>query len=172
MEIRLGKGAGKEIEEAIRRAGRRVIVISPWIGKEEARLLDTISSRAEVTVVTLPEGNPALDVLSEGYLHIPTLLLALALLFSGAYLAILYLPLLLLSLLSVPLFFLARRKRLKRWVRTAKNLHAKVYVVDDVLYLSSANFTPSGLRRNVEFVVIVRDEKVVEEVVRRINTLF
>ena len=167
----MGKGSGKKIIEMLKGATKRVIVVSPWIGKKEAALLDEVSRRLNVRVLTLPEGNPALEVLSEDYWYIPTLLAAFIFLVSGIVLSRLYLPLLLVSLFSFPLFLLSRKKRPKKWVKTIKDLHAKLYIIDDVLILSSANFTPSGLKKNIEFVAIVRDKDILEETLEKIDVL-
>ena len=65
-----------------------------------------------------------------------------------------------------PIGFLKKvfgRKKLK--VRMLPdNFHAKVFLIDDVVVLGSANATYAGIRKNFETVTICRDLEIVMEV--------
>jgi phosphatidylserine/phosphatidylglycerophosphate/cardiolipin synthase-like enzyme len=159
MEFYLDKGVGKKIEEAIKGAKRRVIVISPWIGEKEAELIRSL--KVDKFVLTGEEGNRALEVLSERRFDIGRFLLALLLGALGLGLVLLgwYLPGIVVLLLSFLVGFLSRKKQLLPFVALDRNLHAKIYIVDEDAYLTSANLTPSGRNRNVEFLLILKGDE-------------
>ncbi len=49
-----------------------------------------------------------------------------------------------------------RRTNLEHRTRALKNLHAKIYIVDDTAYLGSANLTESSLEINLEVLVVFK----------------
>jgi len=50
------------------------------------------------------------------------------------------------------------------WGGGDEQLHSKMYIVDDVAIVGSANLTESGLFRNIEFVAVIRDPELIKEI--------
>ncbi len=168
MEIHIGRGVGLLIERALRSAERRVIVCSPWISEKYAELLSQ-KAREGVDVHVITSEIPA-PLLRRDVRWIPLLVLAIALAALSVYLSQ-PLPLLFSAVLFVlSLVLLARRPVVDVHVPSGF-VHAKIYVVDGVAYLSSANLTESGMHGNVEFVVVVDDPAEVQRIEKTILSL-
>lgn len=139
----MGRGAGRVIEKALRKAKKEIIVVSPWIGKRfiedikgfrGRKLVITRGDTATAFGYTLP--NPAI-----------VFLFTLVALFTSN---LLLSPLIL--LIGIIFSFLFPIKKVPPYVKTFPDLHAKIYVIDGKTFLSSSNLTSSGMK-NVEFVV-------------------
>ena len=172
MEFLLGKGVGKEILEAIREARRRVIVVSPWISRRHAELLRKRRKSIDVKVYTTDEGNPGLEEfkvkgISKDLAFISLLTLIIAVLVALYSLKVS----LFLIFLSLFIFFLSFRSKLPGWVKIVDGLHAKIYIVDDTVYLTSANLTYGGTHRNIEFVLKLPLERIFEERVEELEKI-
>ena len=50
------------------------------------------------------------------------------------------------------------------WGGGDEQLHSKMYIVDDVVIVGSANLTESGLFRNIEFVAVIKDPELIKEI--------
>ncbi len=50
------------------------------------------------------------------------------------------------------------------WGGGEEQLHSKIYIIDNVAVVGSANLTESGLFRNIEFVAVIRDPDMVKEI--------
>jgi phosphatidylserine/phosphatidylglycerophosphate/cardiolipin synthase-like enzyme len=51
-------------------------------------------------------------------------------------------------------------------------LHAKIFIVDNIIGLGSANFTSAGMFENFETLIIFKDEKVISETIDEFETLW
>jgi phosphatidylserine/phosphatidylglycerophosphate/cardiolipin synthase-like enzyme len=49
--------------------------------------------------------------------------------------------------------------------------HSKLYILDDIAVISSANFTESGLWKNIEEIVVFSDKQTVDEIVGIFNRI-
>ena len=49
--------------------------------------------------------------------------------------------------------------------------HSKLYILDDIAVISSANFTESGLWKNIEEIVVFSDKQTVDEIVGIFNRM-
>ncbi len=168
MDIHVGRGVGLIIERAILSAERRIVVCSPWISEKYAEILSRKAREGvEVHVVTSEAPAP---LLRRDLRWLPLLFLSIALAALSIYTSQ-SLPLLLSAgLLTLSLLLLARRPVVDIHVPPGF-VHAKIYVVDGVAYLSSANLTESGMHGNVEFVVVVDDPREVERIERAVLSL-
>lgn len=177
MDVRIGRGVGLLIEQALRSAKKRIIVVSPWISEEYALLLrQKAESGVDVRlVVSRPsESEGALKHLMRWNLrpeYAVLLLLALFIL-TASLLSSLIIPALMGGVLLLLSLFLILHRSPAVDLRTPEPfIHAKVYVADGRAYLSSANLTRAGLHENVEFVVEVDDPQLVERIVRDLEAL-
>ena len=73
--------------------------------------------------------------------------------------------------LSLILVFFSFKERLPSWVKVVENLHAKIYVVDDTVFLTSANLTSGGMTRNIEFLVKVPLGEDVKRWIKKLDLL-
>jgi phosphatidylserine/phosphatidylglycerophosphate/cardiolipin synthase-like enzyme len=48
------------------------------------------------------------------------------------------------------------------WQKNVPNLHAKLFIFDDAAIITSGNLTPSGLKNNLEYGILVQDSLVTE----------
>ncbi len=171
MKIYVGKGAGKHIVEALKGAEKRVVVVSPWIGREQAGFLKELARKVRMKVVTSGVANPGLDAFAVRRMEPVRVVLGILLIICGVLVwkasPLVGLGLLFLALLS---FLVSSREVLPRYVTVRNDVHAKAYVVDDKVFLASANLTPAGLFKNVEFVVEL-EGKEAEEVIREVEKL-
>jgi len=55
--------------------------------------------------------------------------------------------------------------------KNVPNLHAKLFIFDDLAIITSGNLTPSGLRNNLEYGILVHDS-LVKEIKRDYITIF
>ncbi len=168
MEFYIGKGMGKRVLDALKGARKSVIVISPWIGRREAKIIGSL--KVEKAVLTGEEGNRSLKVLPQHIYDLRWLSLGVLTFLAGlAFLAVGYNPpAIFLTGMGAGLILYSRRERLPKWVRLENRLHAKIYIIDDDVYLTSANLTPSGTKRNIEFLLILRGREG-EEVKRKVK---
>jgi phosphatidylserine/phosphatidylglycerophosphate/cardiolipin synthase-like enzyme len=57
-------------------------------------------------------------------------------------------------------------------LRSFGPLHAKIYIFDNTAIVTSANLTESGLTRNEEYGVLIRNEELLEEIIRDFESIF
>jgi phosphatidylserine/phosphatidylglycerophosphate/cardiolipin synthase-like enzyme len=55
--------------------------------------------------------------------------------------------------------------------KNVHNLHAKLFIIDDVAIITSGNLTPGGLRNNLEYGILIRN-KMVDEIKSDYLTIF
>ncbi|MBC7219394.1 MAG: phospholipase D family protein [Hadesarchaea archaeon] len=199
-KIRIGSDAGNAVYDLIWRAKRRLLIVSPWLSPACADIaLQKHRSGVTTVIVTTNDENKghqlALSRLikkskKRGPVRWWLLIPGLAMIFFGLFalfqavvqgtLAELALPLLLLAV-GAALCLAGRGKAEKKFVSLVERLvlylpkdpplHAKLYVADDTVAVSSANFTVSGLKHNVECAVFCEDAELAGEAVRQIDEL-
>jgi phosphatidylserine/phosphatidylglycerophosphate/cardiolipin synthase-like enzyme len=134
-DIYAGKMAGKVLEDLIRGAEDSIRAYSPFLSPMVTDILEKKSKKIPVELFTTrAKGNNP---------HRKAL-----------------------RKLRGPFGFLKRllgRKDLKVGL-LPDNFHAKVFLIDDVAVLGSANLTYSGMRKNFEVVTICRDLETVMEI--------
>ena len=198
-KIVIGPEAGGAVLDFIRRARRRVLIVSPWLSPACADLAVRKQREGVPTVVVTTDDAEnmshqlALSKLVERRKRTvrpprwSLLVPGLSVMFSGLlrlYLKIsegasapgLLLPALLLGIGAV-LCLLGRGKSerytaslVERLVVLPKGpLHAKVYVVDDDAAVGSVNFTVAGLKHNIECVAFASGSA--DEAVRQVDRL-
>ena len=171
MEFYAGKGAGDKIWELVLSAKSHAYIISPWLGKKEVKGLKELrNKRVCVKVVTKEKENNAVKLLETRKIDLFIVLIAFLLMGAGITLSVLYRPFVMLIPLSILLLPFSFKKALPDWVKIDEELHAKIYIVDDVVVLSSANLTSSGRKRNVEFVLVLRGQEA-REVLSQLSPL-
>ncbi len=132
--IYVGSGIGRVLLKRIFAAKKRIFILSPYINGKLEEKIKRMSGRVKVKIIKDP---------FERDIRIAKAALLI--------LALVFLPLLpVASLLLLALAFL---------VRSPARNHAKIYAVDDRIYLSSANFTAAGLFSNNEFMVEIAGEE-------------
>ncbi len=194
-EIKIDKNIGKELCKIIENANKRVIVISPWISKRYLDVLRNLTSKnVDVRIITSEneENYFALERFVIKKLLVKEFLFNF-LLFLSSLMLFFYLMLLFLSknsfiliiistlvFISSILFLINLKESFK--VRSDLNikiqslndknfLHLKAYLIDDVLFISSANLTEGGMRYNIESMVKFEEKGVIEEFLRFVDVL-
>jgi phosphatidylserine/phosphatidylglycerophosphate/cardiolipin synthase-like enzyme len=168
---------------------KKLIIISPWISEETAKmLLDLASRNIEVSLITTNdtsefhkkglknligverkikrEGNKALAGLG------------ILLFIFGALLALINFFGIILSILGIFLFLKFRRifeevyfPKIKNLIITKEKLHAKLILTEKLIGIGSPNFTYSGLISNIESFAWIEDRETYEKLIDEINKL-
>lgn len=201
MDIRIGPDAGSTIYDFIGKARRRLLIVSPWLSPACADLAVQKQRSGVTTVIVTTNDESkshqlALAKLVErkkrrGPIRWWLLIPGLAMVFAGLFalfqvfaqgkitagLAFLLLLLTVGAALSwagrgkTEKYFVSLVGRLVLYLPKDPPLHAKLYVADDRVAVSSANFTVSGLKHNVECVAYVEDAELANEAIRQIDEL-
>ena len=182
----------------LKTARRRLLIVSPWLSQACADIALQKQGEGVATVIVTTDDESrghqlALSRLVERrkrrvkpcrwWLLIPGLALILSGLCSLHFVAqeSLANPLLLVAIFAVGaiLCYAGKGKtekyiaslveRLVLYLEEEQPLHAKIYVADDRVAVSSANFTISGLERNVECVAFV--DALADETIRQIDEM-
>jgi len=196
IEVRVGRGLEGFLLERLRRAEKRLYVVSPWVSKEYVDVLLEAKSRGvDVKLITtddlIPAHREALKMLLTPRRELvrrgsrTARVVGLVLILLGLIAAVPTAGLGLVIALAGAVVLIARgldRYRV-RYVsqlgdglvvyssRPGRTIHAKIYVVDDAVAIESANLTAAALRENFEALCWIRDPKIVEEVVRALESI-
>jgi phosphatidylserine/phosphatidylglycerophosphate/cardiolipin synthase-like enzyme len=190
-EVRVGEDAGPLLLDFLRAARRRLLIVSPWLSPACADMaLRKQREGVSTVIVTTNEGGRdhqlALSRLVKRRKRAVAprrwgLLAPGAALFLGGLCSLpLAGPPSLLLLAAGGILCRAGRGRTERYLaplvdrlvlylEEERPLHAKVYVADDMVAVGSANFTVSGLRRNIECVAFA--DASAEETIRQIERM-
>jgi phosphatidylserine/phosphatidylglycerophosphate/cardiolipin synthase-like enzyme len=191
IKISFGRAVGHLVEDFIGTAKQRIYIISPWISPKYAELLLKKKEKGcDVFLITTNDTSntqhlSSLKMLLEKKVEAPKLRNYLPYLFAASVLflflsifsLIFLIPFFLLLLVCMYLFFKKEKVsfafKLPMIVYNKDNdfTHSKLYVLDDIAIIGSANFTESGLWRNIEEVVIFSDKSTVEEIVEIFNRI-
>jgi len=188
IEIKIGKRIKDFIIEKILNT-KKLILISPWISEETAKLLlDLASKNVEITLITSNDSSEfhrkglksligvERKVKKEGNKIFSTL--GIFLIFLGIFL----IPFNILGIFLVPLgifLFLKYRiifeeiyfSKIKELIITKEKLHAKIIITDNLIGIGSPNFTYSGLISNIESFAWIEEKEVYNKVIEEINRL-
>lgn len=194
MGVDIGAGVGEKLLSFVAGAKRRLVVVSPWLSPACADLaVKKQEEGVDVTVVTSrsPENKAHQEALSRlvrmkrQRAH-PRQRLALPpgifLLLGGIYLALT--SSIVVGLVSAAvgavLCWVGRRTKthlrstvgtLLVYMPSEPLLHAKLYVADDGVAVSSANFTVSGMRHNLECLTFLQGQDIAEGVILQVGEL-
>ncbi|NPA38365.1 MAG: hypothetical protein GXN99_01060 [Candidatus Nanohaloarchaeota archaeon] len=196
--ITIWKGVGKDIEHSLANAKQRIYVITPWISKENADLLakksKELGEENVMAILVEDESNyyALKDIASKRiskYEFLITLFFTVFSFFVSLYtfklffesysyvmLAVAFI-LLIASFLfyvsmresfvvSFPFNLVVQRKKGRNYF-----LHAKLYIIDNHAYITSANLTHAGLWKNIESLVSIEDKNAVEELIKFVHSI-
>ena len=168
---------------------KKLIIISPWISEETAKmLLDLASRNIEVSLITT---NDTSEFHKKGLKNLigverkikregNTVLarLGILLFIFGALLALINFFGIILSILGIFLFLKFRRifeeicfPKIKNLIITKEKLHAKLILTEKLIGIGSPNFTYSGLISNIESFAWIEDRETYEKLIDEINKL-
>ncbi len=190
FEIVIGKAIGHIIEEILINTSKRIWIISPWISEKYADFL--IKQKEKNLDVKLIISNDkinedAIEKLVEEKYEFKyknkkrialKILLACLILFSFSFAFSSFdfvLKISLIPIFSLAIFYIVYLLLKKELIREPKIdltivdkvqdfTHLKIYLLDNIAILTSANFTDSGLWRNYELAIIIKNEKIVEKI--------
>lgn len=179
-----GDSSYRFVDRLIRSGGKKLLVVSPYIGTGYAKLLVREARRKKVYVVTsqssleyegsILKGVPEVSAI-KGYLK-PlayfSIITAFAVYLNFSYL-LLPLALIVLALVAMSVFTFRRaRSNFQLKVSRDKFVHEKLYITDNEAIIGSANLTFSGMHKNIEHIQIIRDPKKREELEEHFNMLW
>jgi len=198
MGVDIGAGVGEKLLSFVAGAKRRLVIVSPWLSPACADLaVKKQEEGVDVTVVTSrsPDNKTHQEALSHlvrkkmqkttqrqrlalcvgVVLVLGGILYAFGTSFSVAGLV----PSLISVVAGAVLCAMSRSKThlcstvgtLLVYMPSEPLLHAKLYVADDGVAVSSANFTVSGMRYNLECVTFLQGHDIAEGVTRQVGEL-
>ncbi len=181
-----GTESYKYIEPLLRERGSRLIVVSPYISPDYARIIVREAGKRSVYVLTSEASRGASQGeairilqstrrLSRRYVAIMaylSLLLATSLVIHSYYLALLVASVMM--AFSVVLLSTSRSpgRYLHLKIAGPNFVHEKLYISDTKAIVGSANLTYSGLHRNVEHIEIIRDGARRRELIAHFESLW
>jgi len=196
VEVRVGRGLEDFLVERLRRAERRLWVVSPWVSKEYVPVLLEAKARGvDVKLITTDDLIPAhretlrelierrAELVRRGSRAASTVGLVLILLglitavfTAGLGLLIAFVGIVVLVGWGLDMYRIYYVSRLGDGLivyssKPGRTIHAKIYVVDDAVGIGSANLTEAALRGNFEALCWIRDPKIVEEVVKVLESI-
>lgn len=127
-DIYAGPKAGKLLEKLLKNARTSIRVYSPYLSPMVVKIIEKKAKHLPVEVYT---------VRSKGNIHHRRAV----------------------RRLRGPFQFLRRlfQGKTLRFRRLPENFHAKVFFIDDLVVLGSANLTYSGMRKNFEIITVCED---------------
>jgi len=180
MEFYFGKNLWKELKDEFEKASE-IIVVSPFISKHFAEyLMNKHKAGKKVLLITSDEKigfhKEALNKLQKRkilYIRFFALSFLTALFF---LLALVNLFSLIFALIFVFLLlkFGFKKEFIIPTIIFGKDnfIHAKIYIIDRrIVIASSANFTYKGLNENYEFFTKMDDEKIVENLIKKLEKI-
>jgi len=191
IKISFGRAVGHILEDLIGSAKQRIYIVSPWVSPKYAELL--LKKKEKGCDVFLVTTN---DISNSQHLHSLKILLeknveapkfrkylkhffALSVLFMlfGIFLPFFFILSIFMFVVSFYLFFQKEKVnfsfKIPMIVYNKDNdfTHSKLYILDDIAVISSANFTESGLWKNIEEIVVFSDKQTVDEIVGIFNRM-
>jgi len=197
VEVRVGRGLEEFLMERLRRAERRLWIVSPWVSREFIPILLEARSRGvDVRLITTDDLTPmhrkALKLLitprkelvrrgnrfAKIIGSILTVMGLVAAIFTGVLgLIVLLVGLIVLSVWGADeyrVYYISQLgdQNLQVYhVEPGKMIHAKIYVVDDMLGVGSLNLTTAGVRNNIEALCWVKSPELVENVLKALESI-
>jgi len=201
VEFKVGREAGKSLLDAIARAKRRLIVVSPWLSAATTELVTRKQQKEGVKVEITTTNDPSpnhqralIKLVEVGRRTVgnrkPTVQAGgMVLAFAGVltFLANLFGPNSFLVAAGLAgagaVLFQLGRPRVERYCKlkierlrvydavAGPLVHAKVYVIDDEAVVGSTNFTVTGLRHNVEGLAFLNGKGLADCIALKIASL-
>ncbi len=194
-EVSIDHNIGKEMIMLLENAKDRIIIISPWISKGFVNIIYKKAAQGISHKIFLVEDEQNYDAI-EGFVDkkikfwefIFNLLLSIFSLVLFFYIGVYFLKsmnfLLLIASMMVLLAFILFLINLKESfeIKTPLNvriqskndahfLHLKAYLIDNTLFLGSANLTETGMKKSIESIIKYNDTVVIEEFLRYLDEL-
>jgi len=173
----LGKNIESFLIEKLKKAKNRVIVASPWISYKYAKLLSEIQEKVPVKIYTssdfsqfhiralrslIEEKKEVIAPANKRNIAIGIIIFLLSIVlicFVNLYAGIVGI------LSSIVLITISKGKYVIHYIPLVSLLriyppefHVKLYIVDDTVYIGSANLTNSGMKNNYEVLVAIKDK--------------
>jgi len=196
VEVRVGRDLEEFLVERLRRAERRLWVVSPWVSKEFIPILLEARSRGvDVRLITTDDLTPVhrealkqlitreRELVRRGSraakitgLTLIILGLITALFTSGLGLVVSIIGFIILLVKGADVYRVYYVSQLGEnlqvyHVEPGKTIHAKIYIVDDMLGVGSINLTTAGVKRNLEALCWVKNPELVENVLKTLESI-
>ncbi|ASI13962.1 type III restriction endonuclease/helicase [Candidatus Mancarchaeum acidiphilum] len=173
-----GNESYRYIDPLVSNDDRYLFIISPFISKNYIKKLVKMSSRKEIKVITskaAASGEVAKDYIAKSHakyliyaamifvilslaLYFTKMMLLLSIVVYAAALAII-IYVLIISFNRYP----KRRRHIEFKFVEGRFVHEKLYIGEEEAITGSANFTYSGLHKNIEHIEVVHDKKKIKE---------
>ncbi len=176
-EIYSGIDSYKQIERLFKKS-KNISIISPYISQSYAQILLRYSANKNIRLITsnAQTNAQALKFLLAPKLGVMKTGIFVLLLTIISFLINFILIGILLGIFSVMFIFLGymrlKTKNVGVKIPKGKFIHEKVYIGDDYAITTSANLTYSGMHKNIENMVIIRDNIQLEQLSRHFNDLW
>jgi len=196
VEVRVGRDLEEFLVGKFQKAERRLWIVSPWVSKEFIPILLEARSRdADVRLITTDDLTPThrealkrlitpeRELVRRGsrFAKIVGLILIVAGFIATMFIAVL----IMMSLIGFMILFERGIDRYRVYyvsqlgdqnlqvyhVEPGKMIHAKLYVVDDMLGVGSPNLTTAGVKRNLEVLCWVKSPELVENISRTLESI-
>jgi phosphatidylserine/phosphatidylglycerophosphate/cardiolipin synthase-like enzyme len=191
IKISFGRAVGHILEDLIGSAKQRIYVVTPWISPKYAELLLKKKEKGcDVFLITTNDTSNtqhfhSLQILLEKNVEAPKFkknakyLFAISIFFMllGIFLSFSFILGAFLLGIYIYLFFQKERVSFSFKIpmivynKDYDFTHSKLYILDDIAVISSANFTESGLWKNIEEIVVFSDKQTVDEIVGVFNRI-
>jgi len=196
IEVRVGRDLEEFLVERLRRAERRLWVVSPWVSKEFIPILLEARSRGvDVRLITTDDLTPVhcealkqLITRERGLVRrgsraakitgLTLIILGLiAALFTGGLgLVVSIIGFIILLVKGADVYRVYYVSQLGEnlqvyHVEPGKTIHAKIYIVDDMLGVGSLNLTTAGVKRNLEALCWVKNPELVENTLKTLESI-
>ncbi|MEM3841354.1 MAG: phospholipase D-like domain-containing protein [Candidatus Micrarchaeaceae archaeon] len=177
-----GSESYKYVEPLIQ-GGKRIWIISPYIGKYYAEMLRKYTGHRDVRVITTdaPENEEGiLAISSRGSGRSRTLLgfaLLMVLFLLVSYFYAMGFLMLAFTVLFVILMYYAIKEEaakspIKLRLAKGKFVHEKIYIGSGIAIVGSANLTYNGMHKNIEHIEIIREGGRIAELEKHFSQLW
>lgn len=189
VTLAMGRKVSSHFEDALSHAKKRVWILSPWLSIKSAKsLVDRSNAGIDVKVFTTNDFTPGhrkamrellqskKELISQGKTWAKWV--GVALLITGIATAISMSPIMaVLIAAGIALWVALGRDRFKKYwnckigdenlvvfsYSPGRSVHAKVFLIDDLVVIGSPNFTDAGLERNLESISVIRSDELAEK---------
>lgn len=198
VDIKISRKIGSFFLDSMKNAKKRLWIMSPWLSPEYAKLaIEKKTQGVDVKVITsnnyIRSHREALQELTEGRKEVKRpenrklKIMGITLILTGIIMVFIT-DFILLGLIicgtGITLYFIGRERRVIYWVSKIEDenllvynytpaypLHAKVYIVDDLIIVGSVNLTSIGLERSVESIALIQSDELVLDLSNTLNEI-
>jgi len=196
VDVKIDRKIGSFFLDSMKNAKERLWIMSPWLSPEYARLaIEKKKQGLNVKVITsnnyVRGHKEALQELTEVRKEVKKpenrklRIIGIILIPIGVIIAIFTAGIgLILSVVGIILYFIGRGKALIYWISKigeenllvynyipAHPVHAKVYIIDDLVVVGSVNLTKIGLQRSVESVALIKSGELASDLSKILSEL-